>query len=435
MQRRLALLGAVATLGAVFGMSRCKHGASQVADAVSSARAVDAPAAAQTAAAQVDAGPPSTREELLRGLELSHLALGDDGATSPLPQGRTAKLTLDTRLQRAATNLMQQHKLPEAAIVMVNPKNGEVLVYASHIEGAPARDFCAEAKAPSASVFKVVTASALVERAGLSADTKQCYAGGGEQRLTLGDLEDNTARDRWCPSLATALGKSTNTVFARLASKHLSAHDLESTAHALGYGEAPSFDVPVEASRLSLPDDKLGFARTAAGFWNSTLSPLEAASLSATMAHEGAPMRPFIVREIVDASGAAIAGLPPPEPMRRAIKRDTAAAVTTMMEHTISEGTSYRSFHDSHGKPLLTGKSVAGKTGTLNDPDGQHLYSWFTGFAPAHPASGEAQIAIAVLVVNQPKWHVKANFIAREMLRAWAQEGEPSSGAVAARAK
>ena len=98
---------------------------------------------------------------------------------------------------------------------------------------------------------------------------------------------------------------------------------------------------------------------------------------------------------------------------------ETAQAVTTMMEHTVSEGTSYRAFRDRRGAPFLPEIPVAGKTGTLTDNQAQRFYTWFTGFAPSKPTKQARQVAIAVLVVNKPTWKVKANVVAREMLRAY----------------
>lgn len=432
MRKRVAVGIGLVVVGAGFGLTRCHRPMQQVATVVESAASVDAPAAMKNATVRDEPAGP-TREDTLRGLDVLHVAIGDDGATAPLPNGNTARLSLDTHLQRTASTIMAHHKLPEAAIVMMDTKTGALLVYASHVESGAARDLVVEARAPSASVFKIVTASALVEHADLGADTKQCYAGGGEQKITLGDLDEDPLRDKWCPTLASAMGKSTNTVFARLASKHLDARSLDATARALGYGEPVAFDVPNEASSITLPEDKLGFARTAAGFWNTTLSPLEAVVLSETIAREGEVVRPWLVREVVDAKGTRILGPPDPITLRHAIKKETAAQVGTMMEHTISEGTSYRAFHDPRGKAFLPGIVAAGKTGTLSDPDGQRLYSWFTGFVPAHPQPGQAQVAIAVLIVNGPKWTVKANVVAREMLRAWTHN--ESTDAVAERPK
>ncbi len=367
-----------------------------------------APVAAKRPAAV--AGPP------FAGLDLVHVHLSDDGATADAGN-RVAKLTLDARLQHAAERLMRAHRLPEAAIVMIDPKTGALLVYASHVQSGRARDICAEARAPSASVFKIVTATALVDHAKLGPDTRECYAGGGSQRITQRDLVVDPHRDKWCVSIAKALGHSTNAVFARLASRDLTPAIETETAKSYGYGGAPSFDVTVQQSAVHVPEDPLGFARTSAGFWNSTLTPLQAALISATVANGGEQMRPFVVRELDDPGGSKVWEAPGPTG-RRVTSPQTAAALTRMMERTVSEGTSYRAFHDAHRTPYLpAGVIAAGKTGTLTDPDRQHLYSWFTGFAPVHPKAGEKQVAIAVLVVNHPLWHVKANVVAREMLR------------------
>jgi cell division protein FtsI/penicillin-binding protein 2 len=101
------------------------------------------------------------------------------------------------------------------------------------------------------------------------------------------------------------------------------------------------------------------------------------------------------------------------------VAKETADQVTTMMERTVAEGTCWRAFHDIRGLSYLPGIAVAGKTGTLTEAETQRYYTWFTGFAPAH-ASGEIrQVAVAVLVVNGPNWQLKANVVAREMLRGY----------------
>jgi cell division protein FtsI/penicillin-binding protein 2 len=371
-----------------------------------------------TASASAIPAPAAVPTSVLAGLDLRRIAIDDSGANVPLGPHRVAHLTVDPELQRTAVALLATHHLPEASIVMIDPATGAVLAYASHVEAGPARDLAAEATAPAASVFKVVTGSALVQDAGLSADTRECYAGGGDQRLMPSDLEANEARDKWCVTLAGAMGKSVNTVFARLAQRHLKPRLLEDMAQGFGFNEPVPFDVPVQPSTLKLPSDALGYARTAAGFWNSTLSPIEAAWMSATVARGGESPRLSIVKDVTDA-GAVVYTAPSPSTVRRVMSRDTAQAVSTMMEHTVSEGTSYRAFHDGSGSSFLPGVPVAGKTGTLADAEKQRLYTWFTGFAPSRPLPGVKPIAIGVLVVNNPIWRVKANVIAREMLRAW----------------
>ena len=363
---------------------------------------------------------PTTRPPPLSGIDLTRIALGDDGATAPAADHRVARLTLDPELQRAAQRLMAAHHLPEAAMVLIDVASGRTLAYASHLEHGDPRDLCAEATAPSASVFKIVTGAALVESAGVSPDARECYSG-GEQKILPSDLEDDPQRDRWCTTLAGAMGHSTNAVFAKLALRDLKHASLESYAQKLGYGEPVPFDVPIAASTLDLPADSLGFARTAAGFWNSTLSPLEAAWLSTTVARGGEAPRLSIVSEVIDDKGKVVYSAPEPSVVRRALQHETAQALTRMMETTVAEGTSFKAFRDARGTSFLPGVAVAGKTGTLTDAQSQRFYTWFTGFAPSRPLAGDEakvpQVAVAVLVVNKPQWHVKANVMARELLR------------------
>ena len=361
----------------------------------------------------------------LAGLDLARISVGEVDATAPLPRDRVAHLTIDTRLQRAALALVRQHRLPEATIVMMDPDTGAILAYVSH--GPTHRDLAVEATAPSASVFKLVTATALVEKDGIGPDTRACFPRSAGQRIIASDLVVDPLRDKWCESVATAMGKSENAVFARFAHEKLDKATLEETAHAFGYGAPIAFDVPVQPGKLEIPDnvgDALGFARTAAGFWNTTLSPLQAAFMSATVARDGEAIRPRIVARITDGAGKVEWQAPAAPETHRAMSEPAAQALTTMMEHTVSEGTSYRAFHDARRTPFVPA-TVAGKTGTLSSDD--HLYTWFTGFAPSHAKPGEKRVAIAVLVVNRPRWHVKANVVAREMLREYFHEDKVAS--------
>ena len=362
-------------------------------------------------------GGPAPIPAALAGLDLARMKRDGEGLSAPTDAG-TARLTVDPDFEQAALGLMAAHRLPEAAAVLMDVATGRVLVYASHLEKGAPRDLCAEAKAPSASVFKIVTAAALVEDAHLGPDTRQCYSG-GESRITASDLVDNPARDRNCTTLAGAMGRSINTVFARLAGEHLSPPQLDAMARRFGYGQSVPFDAPVEASALHVPADPLDFARTAAGFWNSTLSPLEAVEISAIVARGGETVRPNVVDRVVAPSGAVVWSAPQGPAARRAVSRETAEELAAMMDHTVGEGTSWHAFHDGRGRAFLPGIEVAGKTGTLTDADAQRYYTWFTGFAPARPIPDVRQVAVAVLVVNGPRWEVKANVIARDILRSY----------------
>ncbi len=358
----------------------------------------------------------------LQGLDLLHMDVHPRGVRAPLPEGRRARLTLDPELQRTTSSLMARYHIPEAGAVLMDVKSAQLLVYASHVNTGEPFDVNVRAEAPAASVFKVVTAASLVENADLDAATEQCYHG-GKNRVTARELEDDPERDKWCASLAAAMGRSLNVVFARLAKKNLSVEQLTETAGAFGFGMPVPFDVPNEASAVHLPEDPVEFARAAAGFWHTSLSPLAGAVLAQTIANQGVTLRPSIVQAVESPNGDLLyeAGSQPTV-VRRAIRPSTATELTRMMVQTTLNGSAHKAFFDRKGRPFLPGITVAGKTGTLTRHKENRHYTWFVGFAPAEAP----EVAVAALAVNTPMWRIKGPDLARDVLRAYfAKQGRP----------
>jgi cell division protein FtsI/penicillin-binding protein 2 len=218
------------------------------------------------------------------------------------------------------------------------------------------------------------------------------------------------------------MGRSINVVFARLAQKHLTPEMLTAQAGALGFGAPVPFVVPNEASKIEIPPDPLEFARTAAGFWHTSLSPLAAASLAQTVANGGVSLAPVIVSSITKGREVLWSADRDPKVLRRSLQPDTARELTTMMVQTVENGSAFSSFHDRRRNAFLPNITVAGKTGTLTRHKENRLYTWFVGFAPAE----KPEVAVAALVVNTPVWRIKGPALARDVLRAYfAKQGQP----------
>ncbi|HEV8551726.1 MAG TPA: penicillin-binding transpeptidase domain-containing protein [Polyangiaceae bacterium] len=358
------------------------------------------------------AGPPVPPS--LDGLDLLRLDVRPTKVTAPLSEGRTAELTLDPVLQRSVHAEMEGYRIPKSGVVVMEVKTGRVLAYASYVAEGEKVDVNVRAEAPAASVFKVITGAALIEKAGLGAETEQCYHG-GKSRIAPDELEDNPRRDKWCATLGIAMGRSINVVFAKLAQKHITPEDLTAIGGAFGFGAEVPFAVPNQAPELKLPADPVEFARASAGFYHSTLSPLAAVGLAQTVANGGVTLEPRIVAAVTKDRDVVWKDDRPPRTVRRAIKPETATELTRMMVQTVANGSAFKSFHDASGAAFLPDISVAGKTGTLGDPDGVRLYTWFIGFAPADAP----EVAVSALVVNNPSWQIKAPQLARDALRAY----------------
>lgn len=369
--------------------------------------------------------PKKPSEPDLRGLDLGRLDVRPGRVTAPLPGGRVAELTLDPAVQRTAERLLRKYQAPEAAVVAIAPKTGDVLAYASLKTNGPPSDLNVQALAPAASVFKLVTSAALVEKAGLTRLTEQCYRG-GKSKISADELKDDAKRDKWCANLGIALGRSLNVVFGRLAQKHLTPEDLLEYGGAFGFGTKIPFPVDNQAPTIEIPEQPVEFARTAAGFWNTSLSPLAAAVMTQTVAHQGITLKPRIVRSVLE--GKEPIWTMPEEPvvLRRALKKETAEELTKMMLLTVSDGSAHKVFHDRRGRPFLPNIPVAGKTGTLSEEKANRHYTWLVAFAPADAP----EIAVAALVVNTPEWNIKGPHLARDVLRAYfASKGRPGVSA------
>jgi len=365
-------------------------------------------ATAETTAAAVasghDAAAPGLRAETIR--------LAGRRYVAELADGGRAELTLDPRLQQSTENVLRAFQIPFGGAVVVSIPDGRVLALVGQSAADPRlgpAELALRPWAPAASVFKVISAAALVEN-GVMGSTRTCYHG-GVSSILADNLVDLPAIDRRCDTLAFGLGKSQNAIIAKLATRHLTAGQLARVGRSFGFEEAIPFELPIEPSHLDVPSDGLEFARTAAGFWHSTLSPMHGALLAAAIANRGEMPAPMLVDRAVDRDGRRIA--PPVAAPRHVVDAAAAREVGRMMELTTRIGTAKGTFRDKRGRRLLP-VEVAGKTGTLSaETDHGYVgYSWFVGYAPAeHPT-----IAFAVVLGNNPNWRIKATYVGRHIV-------------------
>lgn len=311
-------------------------------------------------------------------------------------------------LRARLDGLMVRARARRVAASLVHVPSGRVLVNVGRSSKGPDRRLCLQPWAPAASVFKIVTAAALIE-SGVSPSERVCYAGGGLRRLKPRDLLDDPRRDSTCRTLSEALAHSTNVIFAKLAKRHLDPTILERYVEAFGFGERLSENL--QPSPAEVPDDDMERARMAAGFFHVRLSPLHGALIAAAVARGGEMILP---------------GRADGEP-RRVIREETAAALRKMLLATTTDGTARKAFYDKRGRPYLGRIRVAGKTGSLAERGPFRDYSWFVGYAPAN----DPEVAVGVVVENGPKWWTRGHLLARDVLRAYFQE--KSAGTLATR--
>ena len=95
---------------------------------------------------------------------------------------RRVELTLVPALQEKAREIFQQYRVPYAAMAAIEPSTGRMLGYVGHSLEAPSGgDPVRDPSPPAASVFKLITASALID-AGVSRTARTCSSSASVDR-------------------------------------------------------------------------------------------------------------------------------------------------------------------------------------------------------------------------------------------------------------
>lgn len=333
-----------------------------------------------------------------------------------LPSGEKVALTIDPRLQNEAESLLRTYDLPYAAIVAIEPSTGKIKAICGYAQGASnGQTLVARSSFPAASLFKMITASAAVEKVGLDANTPIKYRG-GTYALGKHNYLPSSKSDKQVMTLGQAMGKSCNPVFARVALNYLSTDIIKQYANNFGFGKPLAHDFPVNRSTISLERDEYSLARTAAGFGDAYISPVHAAAIVAALGNNGIMMRPYIVDGVVLGAGK-LQMLNNAAPQQRVVMPQTSQEILEMMEATVTNGTARKHFRLA--SPQLRSIPVAAKTGTLSGKNPKGVYHWFTAVAP----TDKPTIAISTLVIDSGRARINGAGLGKKFLEKVFDEG------------
>ena len=125
--------------------------------------------------------------------------------------------------------------------------------------------------------------------------------------------------------------------------------------------------VKAMAVRLGLPEARVD-AYPSISLGAEEVTPLEMAAAYAAIANDGVYVRPSFVERVEDRGGEVL--FEGPEKGRRAFSVQTARVATQVMRSVVEKGTGTAA--------RLSGRQVAGKTGTSQN----HENAWFVGYTP-----------------------------------------------------
>ena len=304
---------------------------------------------------------------------------------------------IHTKLQKYILKTLNRSRTLQSAVVVMDSHDGRLLSMVNYDSNGQAENLCLQASFPAASLFKIVTAAAALEGAGMKPDQGYYYRG---SRHTLYKSQLKTKKDRWTvqTSFRKAFAYSNNPVFGKIGIYDLGQDKLTRYSEKFFFNRAITSDLPVAVSQVIIPAEDFGLAEIASGFNKDTLiSPLHAALLAAVAVNQGRMPTPRLVDSIRNESNEVIyqAALPV---MTASVNRQTARDLRLIMQDTARYGTGRSAFRKLRRKKRFKKFDMGAKTGTINDREDKFKYDWVTAFATS--PNGAGSICVGVLGVH-----------------------------------
>lgn len=324
--------------------------------------------------------------------------------TKPI-DGKDVVLTIDEMIQhfveKAADQALKDNKAKAVSIVVMDPKNGEVLAMVNKPDYNPndpwIKDMSYDELQKSwrnravsdtfepGSIFKVITATAALEENAVSENDK--YTCGGSFTVGKKIIHCWKTSGHGEQSFVEILKNSCNVGFAAVGKK-VGKENLYKYIKKFGFGEKTGIDLPGEAKGIiKKPENisEIDLATISFGQTN-TVSPIQFLTAFNSIANGGTLIKPHVMKEIshyddekdskvidkkFDISGAN---------SKQILDANKTAQLRGYLEKVVSEGGGKKAF--------IEGYHIGGKTGTAQKA-GQGGYqpgkyvSSFTGMAPA----------------------------------------------------
>ena len=324
-------------------------------------------------------------------------------------KGKSVTLTIDASIQfiaeRALDKAMEDTGAKHASVIVMDPKNGEILAMANRPSYDPNnynqsgeeafKNIAVTNLYEPGSTFKPIIASAALAAGKWKLDTVYNDKGGFAAN---GHIIRNWNGEGYGPvRLLDILKYSINTGMAEIGTL-TGADILSKYVRDYGFGSETGIELPGEgAGILYNPEDmsKLDVATMSIG-QGIAVTPLQMVRAFGALSNGGAMMKPHIIKSYSNSQGdvtstteTSVVGQPVPE--------ETAKTIVDILEKEVSEG--------GGTKAMVEGYHFGGKTGTAQKLDtkhggyldGQYIAS-FIGFGPV-----EDPKFVVLVVIDDPQ--------------------------------
>lgn len=336
-----------------------------------------------------------------RGIELDGVA---EDRIEPRA-GNTLQISLDYNIQmyaqQMAEKVMEEKQAEKVAILLMNPKNGEILAmvnvpefnlnepFVLNTEGSENltpeekqdalnqmwRNGCINDTYEPGSTFKIITSSACLEEGVVKLDDR--FHCPGYKMVEDRKIRCHKVGGHGSETFVQGIQNSCNPVFIEIGLR-LGTDDFYKYFEQFGLMRETGVDLPGEASTIMHKKENVGQVELATMSFGQSfqVTPVQMAATVSSLINGGYRVTPHFGVQVLDAKGKKIETLHEGYG-KRIVSEETSKTMQKLLESVVSEGSGKNAY--------VEGYSIGGKTATSQTlPRSANKYiSSFIGFAPA----------------------------------------------------
>lgn len=336
-----------------------------------------------------------------RGIELDGVA---EDRIEPRA-GNTLQISLDYNIQmyaqQMAEKVMEEKQAEKVAILLMNPKNGEILAmvnvpefnlnepFVLNTEGSENltpeekqdalnqmwRNGCINDTYEPGSTFKIITSSACLEEGVVKLDDR--FHCPGYKMVEDRKIRCHKVGGHGSETFVQGIQNSCNPVFIEIGLR-LGSDDFYKYFEQFGLMGETGVDLPGEASTIMHKKENVGQVELATMSFGQSfqVTPVQMAATVSSLINGGYRVTPHFGVQVLDAKGKKIETLHEGRG-KRVVSEETSKTMQKLLESVVSEGSGKNAY--------VEGYSIGGKTATSQTlPRSANKYiSSFIGFAPA----------------------------------------------------
>ena len=366
-----------------------------------------------------------------RGIELEGIA---EDRIEPVA-GKTLRITLDYNIQaycqQAALKVMEEKQADSVSVILMNPKNGEILAMVNvpdfnlndlftlntgqdtgtisdeekqDLLNRMWRNRCINDTYEPGSTFKVITSAACLEAGVVHLD--DTFSCPGYRIVEDRKIRCHKVGGHGSETFVQGIQNSCNPVFIEIGLR-LGAESFYDYFEKFGLLKLTNVDLPGEAGTIMHKKEDIGQVELATMTFGQSfqITPIQLLTTISSIINGGVRVTPHLGADILDKEGNVLKTLQYKE-QKQIVSEETSATMRMLLESVVSEG--------SGNKAYIEGYRIGGKTATSQTlPRSANKYiASFVGFAPADDPA-----VIGMVVIHNPQGVYYGGTIAAPVLR------------------